>query len=120
MCEGTYRRSEVDRCAIAASLPEKCRDTSFELRFFPKLTFPDDKHAPSKATKIVHHPPIATTIPQNFVDPIDRIRLWDAPATRTRVAVPKTAMDEDDLAPRWKDNIGRAGKRRIAGPRPKP
>lgn len=46
----------------------------------------------------------------DLLDPIGSVVNWNASAARTMMAVPKTAMHEDDLFQPWKHKVRLAGK----------
>jgi hypothetical protein len=73
-----------------------------------QLTFPQHESSPSVRPKDFQVFGVPRSVPTDLGGPIFHVRLRHPRTSRAIVTVPKTAVNEDHLAARWKDQIGAA------------
>lgn len=76
---------------------------------FPQPTLPEQKNRPSGFLKFLSRSRVARSIASDLSRPVFTIQLWDASAPHAIVAVPETAIDEN--------NPFSAGENEVRAPR---
>src|SRR4051812_273979 len=95
---------------------EKPQDSRPETRRFLQLTFPNRKNVPTHRTKLFPNPNISGLIAIEFRVPVKLVRTRTIRSSRTRVAVPKAAMNKNQLSLAWKNHVGTTRQRAYVQP----
>lgn len=82
------------------------------------MAFPHNQNLPAKPTELSADPRIAGFVGLDFREPVAFVGLGPPPPYSAPVAMPKTAVNQDDLPKAREDEVGVSRQARVVEPEP--